>query len=164
MTLLKTDNIKEEITVSDMDIVSMADGVLCDIADVGDPVFSQSIMGESAAFSYEDDKVILCSPANGILSLLYPNGHAFGITMKDETELLIHIGVDTNEAKGEGFTLLGKKQGDTVKAGDPIIEVDMEKLSKIYDMPVMLIVTNSKDHPVKFIGPCTVKKGQKINV
>ncbi len=156
---------KEEVqmNVSDTDIVAMADGELCDVADVADPVFSQKTMGESVAFSYEDDTVIICSPANGILSLLHPNGHAFGVTMKDGTELLVHIGVDTSNLKGEGFKMLSKKQGDAVKAGDPIIEMDLKTLSKQYDMAVMLIVTNSKEHPVSFVSPCTVKRGQVIN-
>lgn len=153
---------EESITVDDTDIVAMADGEMIDVSTVSDPVFAQKMMGESVAFKYNSDKVTICSPANGKLSVVFPTGHAFGLTMKDGTELLVHIGIDTVSAKGNGFKTL-KKQGDTVKAGDLIVEADIKKLSQKYDMPVMLIVTNSNDHPVKFIEPCMVKKGQIIN-
>ena len=84
--------------------------------------------------------------------------------MKDGTELLVHIGIDTVNAKGDGFRLMKKKQGDPVKAGDPIVEADLRKLSKKYEMPVMLIVTNSTEHPVSFAEPCDVTRGEKINL
>jgi phosphotransferase system IIA component len=84
--------------------------------------------------------------------------------MANGVELLVHIGIDTVNSKGEGFKLLGKKQGDTVKAGVPIVEADLKKLSKKYAMPVMLIVTNSAEHEVKFIVPQSVTRGQKINL
>ena len=149
--------------VSDDEIVAVADGELIDVATVSDAVFAEKMMGESIAFTYTQDKVTVCSPANGTLSVLFPTGHAFGVTMKDGTELLVHIGIDTVSAKGEGFKILGKKQGSTVKAGEPVIEADFRKLRQKYDMPVMLIVTNSNEHHVSFISPCKVFRGQKVN-
>lgn len=152
------------VNAADTDIVAPADGKLIDVTTVSDPMFAEKMMGESIAFTYDADKVTFCSPANGEISALFPTGHAFGVTMKDGTELLIHIGIDTVNAKGDGFKLLGKKQGDTVKAGDPIVEADIRKLGKKYEMPVMLIVTNSSEHEVKFIDPCSVTRGQKVNL
>lgn len=152
------------VNASDDDIVAVADGRLIDVTTVSDPMFAEKMMGESIAFRIDGDKVTFCSPANGTISALFPTGHAYGVTMKNGTELLVHIGIDTVNSKGEGFKLLGKKQGDTVKAGDPVVEADLKKLSKKYDMPVMLIVTNSSEHAVKFIDPCTVTRGQKVNL
>ena len=57
----------------------------------------------------------------------YPTGHAFGVTRSDGVELLVHCGINTVDAKGDGFRLLNKKQNDEVKAGDPIVEVDLKK-------------------------------------
>ena len=125
-------------------------------------MFAEKMMGESIAFTYDKDKVSICSSANGTLGVVFPTGHAFGVTMKDGTELLVHIGIDTVNSKGDSFKVLGKKQGDSVKAGDPVVEVDIKKLSKKYDMPVMLIITNTDEHPVTFIEPCTVTRGQKV--
>ncbi|MBQ2079536.1 MAG: PTS glucose transporter subunit IIA, partial [Erysipelotrichaceae bacterium] len=69
---------------------------------------------------------------------------------------------DTVNAKGDGFKLLGKKQGDAIKAGDPIVEVDIKKLSKTYDMSTMLIITNANDKELDFVDPQTVTRGQKV--
>ena len=157
---------KEEVlpaleNVSDEDIVAIADGNLIDIKTVPDPVFAEEMMGKSTAFKYDADKVTLCSPANGTLAVLFPTGHAYGILMNNGVELLVHCGVDTVNAKGDGFKLLGKKQGDAVKAGDPIVEVDVKKLSKTYDMSTMLIITNANDKELEFIEPKAVTRGEK---
>ena len=151
-----------ELNVSDDDIVALADGEMIDIASVPDPVFAEQMMGKSAAFKYNKDKVVLCSPANGTLGVLFPTGHAYGVAMNNGVELLVHCGVDTVNAKGDGFRLLGKKQGDTVKAGDPIVEVNVKKLSQTYDMSTMLIITNANDKEIDFIDPQPVTRGQKV--
>ncbi len=158
----KKTEILEPLNVSDTDIVALADGELIDVTNVSDPMFAEKMMGDSVAFRYSGEKVTICSPANGTLSALFPTGHAFGVTMKNGVELLVHIGIDTVNAKGDGFRLLGKKQDDAVKAGDPIIEVDLKKLAKKYDMPVMLIVTNANEQTITFRAPCTVKRGESV--
>ena len=148
--------------VADEDIVAIADGELIDITTVSDPVFAEQMMGKSTAFKYDKDKVVLCAPANGNLAVLFPTGHAYGLLMKNGVELLVHCGVDTVNAKGDGFRLLDKKQGDDVKAGDPIVEVDIKKLSKTYDMSTMLIITNPNDMEFEFVDPQHVTRGQKV--
>lgn len=152
----------EPIDVDDAAIVALADGKLIDVAEVPDPVFAEKMMGDTAAFTYEGDKVILCAPANGTLTVLFPTGHAFGVTTNDGVELLVHCGVDTVNANGDGFRLLKKKQGDEVKAGDPIVEVDLKKLSAKYDMSTMLIVTNPNGREINFIEPGAVKRGESL--
>ncbi len=82
--------------------------------------------------------------------------------MKNGAELLVHCGVNTVEANGDGFRLLKKKQGDTVKAGDPIVEVDLKKLSSKYDMSTMLIVTNANGTTITFAEPCHVNRGDSV--
>ena len=150
-----------ELNVSDEAIVALADGELVDVSTVSDPVFAEQMMGKSVAFRYEG-KTVLCSPANGTLGVLFPTGHAYGIVMNNGVELLVHCGVDTVNAKGDGFRLLDKKQGDPVKAGDPIVEVDINKLSKTYDMSTMLIITNANDKEYEFIEPQHVTRGQRV--
>ncbi len=151
------------IQAADTDIVAMADGEMIDVTTVSDPVFAQKMMGESTAFTYPGDKVTLCAPANGTLTVLFPTGHAFGVTMKDGTELLVHCGINTVEANGNGFKVLKKKQGDAVKAGDPIIEADLKALRGKYDMSTMLIVTNANGKEISFAAPGHVSRGQKVN-
>ncbi|MBR4162021.1 MAG: PTS glucose transporter subunit IIA [Solobacterium sp.] len=157
---------KEElpaINVSDTDIVALADGKMIDVTTVSDPVFAQKMMGDSVAFTFDSDKVTLCSPANGTLSVMFPTGHSFGIKRNDGVELLVHCGINTVEAKGDGFKTL-KKQGDTIKAGDPVVEVDVKKLSSKYDMSTMLIITNANGKTIAFKEPKDVKRGEIISL
>ena len=77
-------------------------------------------------------------------------------------ELLVHIGIDTVELSGEGFTIQAK-QGDKVKAGDPIVKVDRALVSgKGYDLSTMLLVTDPKDKDIQFTGYGEIEKGVKI--
>ena len=158
----KEEEVLPELNVDDSAIVAIADGELIDIKSVPDPVFAEEMMGKSTAFKYNKDKVTLCSPANGTLGVLFPTGHAFGIVTNEGVEILIHCGVDTVNANGDGFKLLKKKQGDTVKAGDPIVAVDIKKLSANYDMSTMLIITNPNEKEFEFIEPQAVKRGQSV--
>lgn len=150
------------IEVDDNAIVAMADGELIDVSAVKDDMFAQQMMGQTIAFKYETDKVIVCSPANGTLGVLFPTGHAFGIVMNNGVELLVHIGVDTVNANGEGFKKLNKNQGDVVKAGEPIVEVNIKKLSQKYEMSTMLIVTRNEGDKIDFIDPQVVARGQNL--
>ena len=120
------------------------------------------MMGKTLVFSYDADKVVLHAPASGTLTVLFPTGHAFGITTDGGVELLVHCGVDTVSANGDGFKLLDKKQGDRVNTGDPIVEVDLKKLKETYDMSTMLVITNPNGKTFEFVGPCDVKLGQSV--
>ena len=148
--------------ITDEDIVAIADGEIIDVKTVSDPMFAEEMMGKTIAYKYAADKVVLCSPCNGTLSVLFPTGHAYGLTMNNGVEILVHCGVDTVNTKGDGFKLLGKKQGDAVKAGDPIVEVDIKKLSKTYDMSTMVIITNPNGREYEFIEGPAVTRGQKV--
>ena len=151
-----------ELDVEDDDIVAPADGELVDITTVSDEMFSQQMLGTSCAFHFPGKKVVVCAPANGTLCELFHTGHAFGVQMKDDTELLIHIGVNTVETNGDGFKLVtGKKKGDVVSAGEPIVEVDLAKLSAKYDMSTMIIVTDSS-RDFQFASPKEVTRGDSV--
>lgn len=160
--LFKKKEILTPLKVSDDAIVAMADGELIDVSTVSDPAFSKKLLGDSIAFAYSGDSVVVCAPANGVLSVLFPTGHAFGIIANDGVELLVHIGVDTVNANGDGFEMLNHKQGDHVSAGDPIVRVNLKKLSKTYDMATMLIITNANEKKIQFIEPQAVKRGQSV--
>ena len=93
---------------------------------------------------------------------MFPTGHAFGVSGNNGVEILVHIGIDTVNAKGDGFRLGNFNQGDKVRAGDAIVNIDMKRLSKVYDMSTMLIITNSNNQEINFIKPQQVTKGQSI--
>lgn len=142
--------------------IAPADGEMFAIDEVSDPMFAQKLLGYGVAFRYAGDTVTVCAPADGTLSALFPTGHAFGITTPEGVELLVHIGIDTVSANGEGFRVLGKKQGQPVKSGDEIVEVDLKKLREKFDMSTMLVVTNDNGKKLEFAGFGSVKKGQTI--
>lgn len=143
------------------EIVAIADGKVVETSSVSDPVFAQEMMGKTLVFSYDTDKVVLHAPANGTLTVLFPTGHAFGITTDGGVELLVHCGVDTVNADG-GFKVLDKKQGDRVNTGDPIVEVDLKKLKETYDMSTMLVITNPNGKTFEFVSPCDIKLGESV--
>lgn len=153
---------ENHLEISDDQIIAPADGKMIDITTISDPMFAQQLMGKTVAFQYTGSKLTLCAPANGELSVLFPTGHAFGIRMNNGVEILIHCGINTVDAKGVGFQKLKKKQGDKVRAGDPIVEVDLETLSKQYDMSTMLIITNNNGNDIQFIDNESVTLGQII--
>ncbi len=149
------------VSCKDNELVSIVDGKQIDIKSVSDEVFAKEMLGKSIAFKASGDSVNVYAPCDGTLSVVYPTGHCFGITNKDGVEVLVHIGVDTVEANGDGFKVL-HKQDDVVKAGEPIIKVDVAKLEKTYDMSIMFIITNVNNKEVEFKDNSTVKRGDVI--
>lgn len=126
-------------------------GKIVPIEEVPDPVFAGKMVGDGIAILPETDEVL--APVSGVLTHVFPTGHAAGITTSDGIEILVHVGVDTVELKGEGFTIL-VKQGETVEAGTPLIRLDLPKLRKIARSIVTpVIVTNMQ----------RVQQLQKIN-
>ena len=148
--------------VADDVIVAFADGELIGSDKMKDPMFAEGAMGQTIAI--EPASGVILSPANGTLEMVFETGHAFSVRMKDGTGLLIHIGVDTVNMKGEGFTVL-KKQGEEVKAGEPVVKVDLKAVEAAgYSTQTMLVVTEpvNEDVPVSYIGFGPVKAGQVI--
>lgn len=155
-------NFFKKAVAANKGIVAPATGTMVAIETVKDEMFAQKLLGNGVAFQYEGDYVTICAPADGSLSALFPTGHAFGVTTLDGVELLVHIGIDTVSADGDGFKILGKNQGDSVKAGEPIVEVDLKKLNEKFDMSTMLIITNDNGKKLDFIEFGNVEKGQSI--
>lgn len=148
-------------TYPDDEIVAVSDGELEKLEDVNDDVFSQKMMGDGVALKLDNDFV--CAPANGTLETVFPTGHAFGLLTNEGVEVLIHIGLDTVQLKGEGFDVL-VKQGEKVRAGQPIVRVNREAIEKKgYDLTTMLIITNANDKTINFKTSGTVKIGTKLN-
>ncbi|MCR5403652.1 MAG: PTS glucose transporter subunit IIA [Butyrivibrio sp.] len=123
-----------------IEIGSPVNGEIVHITDVKDPTFSEEMIGKGVAIIPSDGKYY--SPADGKLVALFPTGHAYAINTDSGAELLVHIGIDTVELNGEYFTVHAR-QGDTVKKGDLIVEVDLEEVKKAgYDVITPLIVSN----------------------
>ena len=100
-------------------------------------------MGKGIAIEPENGDLL--APADGVITTIFPTGHAVGITTTDGIELLMHIGMDTVELEGKGFEVF-VKQGDTVHTGDLLVHFDIDTIKKAgYSVITPIVVTNT-DH------------------
>lgn len=97
-------------------------GRLFAIEDIDDQGFASKSMGDGIAIELQDGVVV--APFSGTVEVAFPTGHAYGIACDNGRELLIHIGMDTVELQGKGFTAR-VQQGDRVRQGDVLAEVDV---------------------------------------
>lgn len=99
-------------------------GEVVSFDEVPDPVFQDRMLGEGyAVVPGEVDTLDVLAPADGTVSKTFKTLHAFAIKAPEGLDILVHIGLGTVELGGKGFTEL-VAEGDSVKAGDPIIRVD----------------------------------------
>lgn len=125
---------------------------------VNDPVFSTKMMGDGVAFQMIGDTIY--SPCNGIGHIVADTSHAFGITMSNGVEILLHVGLDTVHLKGEGLTPL-KKQGDTIIKGTPLLQIDCELMKqKNVDLTIIMIVVETKGYCMHVMNHYQVEKGK----
>lgn len=115
-------------------------GTAIELSEVPDEVFAQKIVGDGIAIQPEAD--ILYAPVSGKITQISPTKHALGITTTEGLELLIHIGIDTVELKGEGFkTEVAPNQ--KIRAGERLMTFDRQLIaSKAKSTAVLLIITN----------------------
>lgn len=144
-----TEEVKEttEDVVTDTEDKSMTafvDGEVIALKEVNDGVFSEGIMGDGLAIRPSGN--IVYAPAAGTVSVIMEeSGHACGITTDNNMELLIHIGLDTVDMKGDGFKYL-VKEGDRIQKGTPLIQFDRNKIEAAGHSDVtILIVTEEGD-------------------
>lgn len=118
-------------------------GSVADLATGNDQAFASGSMGEGCVIHPTEGKVF--SPFDGNVSMLFGTNHAIGITSNTGAEVMIHIGIDTVKLNGKYFTA-HVKQGDNVKAGQLLIEFDINKIQSAgYDLSTFVIVTNTAE-------------------
>lgn len=124
-------------------LVSPLTGRVMPLDTIADPVFSSGTMGKGLAIEPVEGK--LFAPADGEIALMFPTGHAVGLKTTDGAEILIHIGMDTVELDGEGFTT-HVTQGEKVQKGQLLVEFDIPFIqSKGKPIVTPIVVTNSSD-------------------
>ena len=144
----------------EQDIVAVVDGKSIPIEEVKDGVFSEKMMGEGIAFLPEDGKIV--APCSGKMSVVYDTGHAYGITRADGLEILIHIGLDTVNLNGKGFTSKVKANQE-VKQGQLLCEVDLAYLkSQGVRLDTMLIFPELEADKINFMQYGMVRKGDTV--
>ncbi|QAA34828.1 sucrose-specific PTS transporter subunit IIBC [Clostridium manihotivorum] len=125
-------------------IKSPMNGDIIDLKDVPDSTFSSGVIGKGVAVNPKDGKVV--SPVSGTVSAVFDTKHAIAITSTKGVEILIHIGIDTVKLNGEGFTV-HVENGDIVREGDLIADIDIEFIKKNNLSPITpIIVANTDDY------------------
>ncbi|MDM5210973.1 PTS glucose transporter subunit IIA [Peribacillus sp. NJ4] len=121
-------------------LLAPINGQVINIEDVPDPVFSGKMMGDGIAILPEEGLVV--SPIDAEVIQVFHTKHALGLRTKHGIELLIHIGLETVNLKGEGFEV-HVTEGQRVKAGDKLVTFDIEFLkSKAPSIVTPIVVTN----------------------
>ncbi|WP_430882618.1 PTS sugar transporter subunit IIA [Fusibacter sp. JL216-2] len=126
---------------------SPLEGEIIDISNVPDAVFSQKMVGDG--FAVKPSNGLVKAPCKGKIAQIFPTNHAFGLVTDEGLEILVHIGIDTVELKGEGFTRMAQV-GDEVEEGDTIIQVDLDIL-KAHDKSSITPVVITTPDKVKSI-------------
>ena len=112
---------------------------------IPDETFASGVLGDGVGIDPAEGVVV--APFDGEISSVTDTKHAVGITGPGEMEVLIHVGVDTVNMKGDGFELF-VSEGDRVKKGQKLITFDIEKIKAAGYSPVTaVLLTNSDDYP-----------------
>ena len=140
----------------DVEIYAPLSGEIVNIEDVPDVVFSEKIVGDGIAIRPTGNKLV--APVDGVVGKIFETNHAFSMESKEGVELFVHFGIDTVELKGEGFTRVAQ-EGQSVKRGDTIIELDLallEAKAKSVLTPVVISnmdeITNMEKKPGEVVA------------
>lgn len=124
-------------------------GNLIPLAEIGDGVFSEGVLGQGCGIRPEEGCVY--APFEGTVVSVADTRHAIGLESNDGIELLIHVGIDTVALQGEGFSPC-VKEGDKVICGQKLMDFDIEKIAEKYPTVTAVIVTNSDDYETVTLG------------
>ena len=138
-----------------------AKGTVVAMENIPDEVFAQGILGKCCGIDPTEGKIY--APADGEITQAPDSGHALGIMTTAGVEVLIHVGVDTVEMKGDGFSPK-VKEGDKVKKGDLLLEMDLDKIAAAaHPAVVITVITNTDDFKdVEVVASGVVEPGADL--
>lgn len=134
---------KEAPVCEPLTVYAPAAGEVIALDQYPDEVFGQGVLGPGCGILPSEDKVV--APFNGTVIQLIDSRHAIGVASSDGMEVLIHIGVDTVEMAGKGFTAL-VKEGQKISRGDALIRFDRDAIREAgHSDAIAVVVTNSDE-------------------
>jgi PTS system glucose-specific IIA component len=136
-------------------------GKVMDLSEVKDEVFASRMVGEGIAIDPSEGSLI--APFDGRVKQVFSTGHAVVLESKEGIAILIHIGLDTVNLKGEGFKVL-VSEGQSIKTGDPIIVFDMDfiKNSRYHLQTPVVIPEGDNVKAIEFTKEKYVNKGKDL--
>jgi len=134
---------------------AVEDGRTIPMDEVNDQTFAQELLGPGIAIVPSNGTVV--SPINGTIATVMDTKHAVCI------QLIVHAGLDTVELNGKYYQTY-KEIGDQVKAGDVLLEFDLEEITKAgYDVTTPIVITNLGDYKItKCLTGQQVKAGEEV--
>jgi len=142
------------------EVFSPIDGQIVSLESVNDDVFSKKMAGDGVAVIPIGDK--FTAPIDGVVTKIFSTNHAYTIKSSKDLEVMVHIGLETVALKGKGFVRIAN-EGDSVKAGDSIIEVDLDYIKEhAKDIVTPILISdesNAKEVEKRY---AIVKNGDKI--
>ena len=143
------------------EIAAPMSGAVKPLGACSDEAFASEVLGKGVVIVPENG--IVTAPFDGVVENLFATRHAIALKDKKGCSVLIHIGMDTVRLDGEGFKAF-VKQGDTVKKGDKLLEVDINTVkAKGYSLETPVLVTDADQYAdvVEMAGQ-TVKAGEPL--
>ncbi|MGZ3745341.1 MAG: PTS sugar transporter subunit IIA [Pseudobdellovibrionaceae bacterium] len=159
---VESDFLKEAIKASmtKSSLFSPAKGRVLPLREVPDNAFAENILGEG--FAVEPQEGMIYAPCSGQIVNIFPTKHALGILSEDGLEVLVHVGIDTVQMKGEGFQSF-VAEGQHVNVGDRLIGFDLELVrQKAKSLITPIVITNMDTvEALKLVQEGSVTAGQK---
>ncbi|WP_375180164.1 glucose PTS transporter subunit IIA, partial [Enterococcus rotai] len=134
----------KEVILEDTIVNNPIKGNVISLNDIKDEAFASGVLGKGFGIEPLEGKVI--APFNGEIVAIFPTKHAIGLVSDTGIELLIHVGLNTVELKGQYFDTL-VESGQTVKKGQAILNFDLEKIREAgYETQVPVVITNTPQY------------------
>ncbi|KAA0946892.1 phosphoenolpyruvate--protein phosphotransferase [Pseudomonas sp. ANT_H14] len=147
-------------TTQPLELLAPLSGVLVALDQVPDPVFSSRLIGDGLCI--DPTSQTLCAPLAGVISNIQDSGHAVSVTNDHGVQVLIHIGLDTVNLAGKGFTRL-VKEGQRVEAGQPLIEFDADFVAlNARSLLTLMLVVSGEPFTLLTPGSGLVVLGQPL--
>ena len=136
-------------------------GEMVAMTEIPDETFATGVLGEGVGIKPTESRVV--APFSGTISSVADSHHAVGVTSPEGLEVLIHVGVDTVDMGGKGFTAK-VKEGDSVVAGQELIAFDRKAIQAAgHPDIVVVLLTNAEDYEKLNIAPAgAVQTGTEI--
>lgn len=145
-----------------LDILAPLSGTAIGLDEVPDPAFACGAIGAGVAVVPEGE--VMVAPVHGKVAALVSSGHAVGFLSRDGLEILVHVGVDTVYTPGVSrFFRVLVKQGDTVRAGQPVIHLDLQGLKSAGVVLTSPVVVTAPQDNIELL-PGTKKVAAGIDV
>ncbi|PID98435.1 MAG: PTS glucose transporter subunit IIA [Actinomycetales bacterium] len=130
-----------EAELNSITLTAPLTGMAIPIEMVPDPIFANKIVGEGIAIDPLSNELL--APCDGEVVLVHTFGHALTLLHHSGIEVLLHVGLDTADLKGEGFEVL-VKAGDQVKTGDLLMKFELSVMTeKSKNTLTQIVITNT---------------------